>query len=83
MRPIAPRSYNFKNVSRWTKAAVCSRVKGMPDTLRSIVDAHDRVIVPVNVGNSHWVCLMIDIKEKKLVYVDSLQHHKVCWCARD
>ena len=33
----------------------------------------DRIILPIHTnGGTHWVCAMIDIKNKQLVYVDSL-----------
>ncbi|KAL6941869.1 hypothetical protein ACO0QE_003030 [Hanseniaspora vineae] len=49
-----------KGVARWMKrkkADICQL---------------DKIFVPINVGQSHWVLGMIDIKNKKIVYTDSL-----------
>lgn len=34
--------------------------------------AKDKIIVPINLGNQHWVCAAINIKEKRFEYYDSL-----------
>lgn len=31
----------------------------------------DRIIIPMNIMNTHWVLIMIDIKNKRFVYYDS------------
>lgn len=36
--------------------------------------AKDRIIIPINLGNSHWVCSAINIREKRFEYYDSLGH---------
>ena len=32
----------------------------------------DRIIIPVNLNNTHWACAVIYIKEKRIVYYDSM-----------
>lgn len=52
--------YDYAGVRRWT-----SRAK--VDVLR-----HDLLLVPVNLGNHHWVLSGIDMKNHKVVYLDSM-----------
>jgi hypothetical protein len=32
----------------------------------------DIIILPVNLGNAHWVCAAINIREKRFEYYDSM-----------
>ena len=32
----------------------------------------DRLVIPVNLGNQHWVCVVVHLKEKRIEYADSL-----------
>ncbi|KAJ8906113.1 hypothetical protein NDN08_002612 [Rhodosorus marinus] len=52
--------YDYESVRRWTK-------KAKVDILQ-----RDLVLVPVNLGNKHWVCAYVDMKNKVLVYLDSM-----------
>jgi sentrin-specific protease 1 len=52
--------YQYKNVRRWSKRA---KIK---------VIEMDRVFVPINVNNSHWVLAVINFSEKRFEYHDSL-----------
>jgi len=36
------------------------------------IGAVDRVIIPVNVGNLHWVLVVIDVKARRFRYYDSM-----------
>jgi len=35
----------------------------------------DVLVVPINLGNSHWVCGAINFKQKRIEYFDSLGGH--------
>ncbi|KAI8911836.1 hypothetical protein EDD86DRAFT_264628 [Gorgonomyces haynaldii] len=48
----------YSNVRRWTKKA-------------NDIFTYDYVIVPVHLGN-HWVCAVMNIKDKRIEYMDSL-----------
>jgi Ulp1 family protease len=37
----------------------------------SVLDC-DRIIIPLNQGQMHWTCAVVDLKERKLSYYDSL-----------
>lgn len=34
--------------------------------------ALDRLLVPINLGNVHWVCAVVDLKRKRIEYYDSM-----------
>lgn len=48
----------YKSVKRWTK--------------RVDLFTQDIVIIPINQGNSHWVCAAINFSQKRFEYFDSL-----------
>lgn len=54
-----PAGKRHELVKRWTRNL---------DTTKPI-----KIFVPVNVGNSHWFMIMIDVKNKKVVSMDSLR----------
>lgn len=54
------RSYVYKDVSRWTRRAKV-------DLLNL-----DKVVVPVHVGGNHWCLGVINMRERRLEYFDSL-----------
>ena len=54
------RAYLYKRVRRWTKRAKVD------------ITTLDRVIVPINLGNVHWVCACIFLKEQAIVSYDSM-----------
>lgn len=62
-------SYDYNSVRRWTAPA---RLKAGGQSRTSILDC-DRIIVPVNQSNMHWVCAVIDLENKRLEYYDSLK----------
>ena len=62
------RQYNYKDVRRWT---LPKRLENAGQKSASVLDV-DRIIIPVNQNNVHWVCAMIDLKNEKLVYFDSM-----------
>jgi sentrin-specific protease 1 len=60
-------TYNYKSVRRWTK--------------RRKIDifALDKVLVPVNLSNLHWVLAVIDMKQQSVTYMDPLLNdNNVC-----
>ncbi|KAL4538732.1 hypothetical protein Ndes2526B_g02984 [Nannochloris sp. 'desiccata'] len=60
--------YNYNDVRRWTLPV---RLKNAGQPFTSILDC-DRIIIPGNQGNMHWVCAVIDIKNHKFIMYDSL-----------
>jgi hypothetical protein len=48
----------YKNVQRWIKK----------DVLRTL----DRLFVPININNTHWVCLVVYVQQKRLRFMDSM-----------
>ncbi len=62
------KKYNYNEVRRWT---LPMRLKNAGQASASILDC-DRIIIPANQGNMHWVCAMADLKNKKFVLYDSL-----------
>ena len=52
-------SYTYKNVARWTR--------------KVDVFAKELIIVPVHVHGNHWTLAVINFKEKRLEYYDSLR----------
>ena len=57
-----PNQYNYSNVQRWRKY-----VPG------GDIFALDKIIIPVNQGNSHWGCAVIYVQQKKIQFYDSMQ----------
>ena len=60
--------YNYNEVRRWTTP---NRLKQAGQVSTSVLDC-DRIIIPVNQNNLHWVTAVIDIKNKKFLLFDSL-----------
>ncbi len=60
--------YNYNDVRRWTLPV---RLKNAGQPFTSILDC-DKIIMPANQGNMHWVCAVIDIKNQKFIMYDSL-----------
>ena len=50
--------YTYKNVRRWTKNVDIFSKK--------------KIFIPINIGNSHWTLLLIDLMIKTIFYYDSL-----------
>jgi Ulp1 family protease len=70
------RSYDYDAVRRWTTPKQLKAAGQASPDLLSV----DLVICPVNDNNVHWVCVVIDIKGRRLVYMDSMGG-QVCVCA--
>ena len=64
-----PDGYNYKEVKRWTKPSRLAS-GGLPGA-QNIFEA-DKVIIPVNLNNTHWTCVCVNMKEKRIEYYDSL-----------
>lgn len=60
--------YKYKNVMRWGRK---KRLRNVGQSSPTLLDV-DRIILPVNHGNTHWSCAMIDIQNKQIVSYDSL-----------
>jgi len=67
--------YNYNEVRRWSLPI---RLKSAGQLCESILDC-DRIIIPMNQGNMHWVCAVIDLQNKKLIYYDSLAVSDPCF----
>jgi Ulp1 family protease len=61
--PTTPNSYDFTRVQRWTKPTYGQNGATLLDM--------DRIIMPINHGNVHWTCAMIDLVNKEIVSYDS------------
>lgn len=53
-------SDGFNSVRRWLKMKK-----------KDILNI-DKMLIPINVNENHWVCAMVDFKNKKILYLDSL-----------
>jgi len=60
--------YDYNAVRRWTMPA---RLKATGQSRSSILDV-DKIIVPVNQSNTHWTVAVVDLKNERLEYFDSL-----------
>lgn len=60
--------YNYGNVRRWTLPV---RLRQSGQLVDSILDL-DRIIVPINLNNTHWTCAVIDLRGRKFEYYDSM-----------
>lgn len=56
------RTYNYRNVSRWTK-----RGKNKCDLF-----SQRYVFIPVNMTNTHWTVVVVNIEKKIISYYDSM-----------
>ena len=51
-------TYNFGNVKRWTKSFNVFEMS--------------RIYFPINVAGSHWTLVVVDVKERRIRYYDSM-----------
>ena len=56
-------------MQRWTKAAKL-KLAGQP--FQSVLDYH-RLVVPLNLHQTHWTCACIDLQAQELLYFDSMK----------
>lgn len=61
-------TYDYESVRRWT---VPGRLKAVGQSRKSILDC-DKIIIPVNQSNVHWVVAVINLQKKRFEYFDSL-----------
>ncbi|WOO79693.1 Sentrin-specific protease [Vanrija pseudolonga] len=52
--------YAGAKLARWTKR------------MKLDIFALDKLLIPINHGNSHWVCAVINFKQRRIEYYDSL-----------
>jgi hypothetical protein len=57
---LCKNSYDYKGVRKW------------PERAGIDIASLDLVLVPVNLDNYHWVLAAVDIRDKELIYFDSL-----------
>lgn len=55
--------YDYNGVRRWSTRAKVDILK------------YDLILVPVNLGNHHWVLGGIDLQKKSFLYLDSMRGH--------
>ncbi|KAL6927513.1 hypothetical protein ACO0SA_003812 [Hanseniaspora valbyensis] len=36
----------------------------------------DKILIPINLNENHWVCSMVDFRKKQIVYLDSMCNNK-------
>eukprot|EP00041_Stephanoeca_diplocostata_P036487 m.1334862 g.1334862 ORF g.1334862 m.1334862 type:complete len:637 (-) comp24877_c0_seq4:2180-4090(-) len=56
------KSMGYPGVRRWTKKSKCPRG----------FFGYDKVVIPLNLGNMHWCCGIIDFRRKRLEVYDSM-----------
>lgn len=59
-------SYTYKNVRRWTKKTKLKKIG-----LGTIFEL-DKLLIPVHISNTHWCGGVINFKQKRFEYYDSL-----------
>jgi len=59
--PAINGTYEYRNVKRWSK-----KVPG-----KDIFNL-DKIVIPVNVGRMHWVCVVAYMQEKRIQFYDSM-----------
>jgi len=57
---ITDKKFNFQNVRRWL---------GRPGQ-KTNVQTFEKIIIPINITNSHWTLLVIFMDEKLILYID-------------
>ena len=70
-----PARYNYSSVRNWTTGPIAeqsSRTRGMGKIQRPRILDYTQVLVPVNIGNAHWVLAVVDMGKKQFVYLDSM-----------
>ncbi|KAI5681490.1 hypothetical protein M9H77_02718 [Catharanthus roseus] len=78
MRTLGPRKWLEDVGKLWEEKL---DIKGISSYLRknryggNIAEC-EKVFIPVNVGNTHWYCLLVEFTEKKLFILDSLQSRR-------
>lgn len=55
--------YEKAKLKRWTKR------------MKLDIFALDQLLIPINIGNTHWVSASINFTEKRIEYYDSLPDH--------
>ena len=65
--------YTYEAVRSWTtgplvKCSNATRERGKVEVLD-----YQQILVPVNVGGSHWVLAVVDLADKEFVFMDSLR----------
>ena len=63
--PKTEAKYNYDGVSTWTKGVTRKHKK-------TLVQQFEKIIVPINHGNSHWGLAVIETKNRCVVYYDSM-----------
>lgn len=61
--------YRYANVKRWTKG---NKWKKIVDGKCKNIFALDKLIFPVHVGKMHWCCGVVNFKDKRIEYYDSM-----------
>jgi sentrin-specific protease 1 len=61
--------YDYEKVRRWTSERRFRRV-GI-DHIKSIADV-DKIVFPINLGNSHWVLAVANVRNRRVEWYDSM-----------
>lgn len=65
--------YCYDAVRTWTTGPLARVVSEKRDKGKVRILDYDQLLFPVNVSRCHWVLVVVDIKSKKFVYLDSLR----------
>lgn len=57
---LSEQGYAKANLKRWTKR------------MKVDIFSLDKFLVPINIGNMHWTCAVVDFQKKRIEYFDSL-----------
>ena len=56
--------YNYENVKRWKSC------------LNTDIFAKDKIYIPINEGDQHWILVVVDVKNKVIQHYNSLHKQK-------
>ena len=65
VRLLENNTYKYANVARWTK--------------RVDIFSFERVFIPININNTHWTLIVIDITMKTIIYYDAMRGNGNSW----
>jgi len=57
---LSEQGYDKANLKRWTKR------------MKLDIFSLDKLLIPINIGNAHWTCAVINFADKRFEYYDSM-----------
>jgi hypothetical protein len=67
--------YNYEGVRRWTLQRFFRSNFPSSMNITTIFDVSE-IFIPINISNTHWVLIVINMREKVIHYYDSIEHDK-------